>query len=38
MTLQDHTLEDDHAEFEAARVVLENKKIDQEGQRIKMEG
>lgn len=33
----DHTLQDDHAEFEAARVVLENKKIDQEGKRIQME-
>lgn len=33
----DHSLEDDHAEFEAARVVLENKKIDQEGKRIQME-
>lgn len=34
----DHSLEDDHAEFEAARVVLENKKIEQEGKRIQMEG
>lgn len=33
----DHSLEDDHAEFEAHRVVLENKKIDQEGKRIQME-
>lgn len=34
---QDHSLEDDHAEFEAARVVLENKKIEIDAQLAKLD-